>query len=79
MRTSQQHYRGLNNRFDRRAAQLIRFGFKYERNDDLKMSFFVRRAPFAACTQQTIPVAALHHADNRSWNDLLGWTLTRSR
>lgn len=76
MLTSNQHYGGLNRRFDKRAALLRKLGYKYvainvkavagiETNSRDSAAFFVRfRRP-------SISAAVLHFADKRSWLDVL--------
>ena len=65
--TSNQYYGGLNRRFDRRAALLIRLRFKYVAGEH--GAAFVR--PRVCRPANSIPAAMLAHADNRAWFDLL--------
>jgi hypothetical protein len=67
--TSNQHYQGLNNRFDKRAARLLSLGFRYQQVDGMNMAVFARRT--SRLSTATIPAAVLSHADNRSWFDTL--------
>lgn len=71
--TSQQYYRGLNKRFDRRAKLLSKLGYKYKRlNDQLvdgyNTAVFVReRNIHTGKTRRTIPVSVLFFAPNRGF------------
>lgn len=71
--TSNQHYRGLNRRFDRRAALLSRFGFKYRQVAQGLAAF--TRVRFGR--EMNIAAPVLMHADNRTWQDILATNLYR--
>ena len=71
--TSNQYYGGLNRRFDRRAALLIRLRFKYVAGEH--GAAFVR--PRLCRPANSIPAALLSHIDNRAWFDLLAGILRR--
>jgi len=70
--TSKQYYHGLNRRFVKRAAQLHRFGFRYQRTE-LGFAVFTRepRGYWPRSHVSTIPAEVLHHASNRAWIDRL--------
>lgn len=74
--TSNQYYKGLNNRFDKRIARLVRMGFKRVNNEF--GSFFARG--IIRCNgfrNQVIPAGLLSSADNRLWNEKLEEILRR--
>jgi hypothetical protein len=71
--TSNQHYGGLNKRFERRAALLRRFGFQYRILAPGVATFY--RRPYHR--EYNVPAAAVLHADNRSWLDILDTLLKR--
>lgn len=75
--TSNQYYGGQNRRFDRRAKQLRKFGFRYERIAELDFAVFVRPQRFNPNRKQAIPTAFLFVADNRAWNGKLEEFLRR--
>ena len=70
--TSNQHYGGLNRRFDKRAKRLARMGYTYERTDELGQAFFIppvlnwRRRYTTA-----IPACFVHAADNRTFWEMV--------
>lgn len=65
--TSNQHYKGLNNRFDRRAARLRQLGFAY-RSLVPGIACFTR---MRMAREQNILAATAMHADQRTWHDQL--------
>lgn len=65
--TSNEYYRGLRKRFERRAKRLRRLGFKYHSIAEGVGGFTRTRFGKTA----NIPAAVLHHADNRAWYDIL--------
>ena len=71
--TSNQYYGGLNRRFERRAAVLRRFGFKYRCVAEGVAVF--DRARFVKV--QTITAAEVMHADGRAWRAALAMRLAR--
>ena len=74
---SNQYYRGINNRFDRRAAFLARHGFKYTTSPiPMQQAQFkgqgiayFHRAKFPK--YPIIPASAVMFADKRAWIDIL--------
>lgn len=87
--TSNQYFGAINRRFDNRARQLGKLGFKYLRNEQLGLAFFVRLAngrPLAASSWADIyPDARLasvsaefvSRADNGDYAEKLGDILRR--
>lgn len=67
MLTSNQLYRGINKRFDRRLKRLLKAGFSYEQGADgfavICRTVYGRR--------RAIPAAALLYATNRFYWDIL--------
>jgi hypothetical protein len=72
--TSNQRYGGMNRRFDRRAAQLVKFGFHYTQIAD-GVAAFTRRAFWSK--QQSVLAAVVLMADNNIWRDELARILCR--
>lgn len=74
-RTTNEHYGGINNRFDRRARVLRRLGFTYHRLPELGFAVFKRGEPIVMRTKtipcKAIPASTVMHADTRSWFDAL--------
>lgn len=72
--TSNQYYKSLGKRFDKRAARLFRMGFKRINNE--YGSFFVRGLIRSqGWKNQVIPSCLVTAADNRLWNDKLATIL----
>ena len=71
--TSNQHYGGLRRRFEKRSRRLRSLGFRYQQVEGMNMAVFARRR--SSRKLAAIPVAVLHHADNRSWIDTLRTSL----
>ncbi len=67
--TTAQRYRGLRNRFNRRAARLASLGFRYERLEGYPIAAFVRRD--AINRPSIILVSTIHHASNECFVDEL--------
>jgi hypothetical protein len=67
--TSNQYYKGINNRFDKRVARIHRMGFKRITNEF--GSFYVRGIIRSNGKNQIIPAALLGAADNRLWYERL--------
>lgn len=70
--TSNQHYRGINKRFEKRAALLRRVGYAYTVNEF--GAFFVRTR---YAKTKTVPACFLSLADKRTWGDKLATLLNR--
>jgi hypothetical protein len=70
--TSNEHYRGLNRKFDKRCRLLRSLGFQWQTND--YGAFFTRRCRGKLVT---IPSCYLSLADNRTWFDKLASILSR--
>ena len=71
--TSNQYYGGLNRRFDRRAKQLRRFGFKYVRVEEFAIAIFVKGRPDCAYAKKKNRLTAcfVMNADNRAYAEAL--------
>lgn len=63
--TSDQHYEVLNDRFDKRAKQLIREGWKYERLEEYDIALFTR--PKSNKGKKSIAASFLMTADDRTF------------
>ena len=74
--TANQHYNGLNRRFDRRAARLIAAGFVYKQIEEYGIAVFTS-AKQSEQRRRTIPACMLHNADNRTWIDYLARVVSR--
>lgn len=74
--TSNQRYGGLNRRFDRRATQLFKAGFHYERIDNLGFAVFTKKIDFQRKTQ-SIHAQTLLYASKFDWHDVLATHLKR--
>ncbi len=71
--TSNQRYRGLNNRFNKRAKLLHKFGFTY-RQACPGVAVFAR----SWFTKETnLTAAEVMHSDNTTWIDTLALILRR--
>jgi hypothetical protein len=64
------HYGFLNQRFDVRAAELIRRGFKYERIPTLDIAVFLRPRP-GRSVPTTLAASLVLNADPLVWQDTL--------
>ena len=67
--TTHDRYRGLRNRFNRRAALLVKLGFRYQRIEEFNIAVFTR--DYFPKGTRSIPAETLHHASNACWNDRL--------
>lgn len=74
--TSNQRYAGLNRRFDRRATQLFKAGFHYERIESLGFAIFTKKIDFQRA-KQTIPAQTLLYASKFDWTQVLATHLKR--
>lgn len=74
MLTSNQHYGGLNRRFDKRARLLKRFGWTYECVLPYRVGVFVRSRYHKT---QAIAASGVMNMCRRNWQDLLGRELHR--
>jgi len=72
--TSNQHYGGLNRRFEKRSRRLRSLGFRYQQVEGMNIAVFARLRS-SSLKLAAIPVAVLHHADNRSWIETLRTSL----
>lgn len=72
MRTSQQEYAGLNNRFDKRARRLLKCGFTYKQ---LPYGSVFSRVRWGC--EQWVTVATVQLASNLVWIDNLKRLLNR--
>jgi len=84
MISSNDYYRGLNRRFDRRASRLRRLGFRYtvpEATVDgrsVKLAAIFYR-PGLIERGQVISATVVMHSSNREYTDELSSVLRRSR
>lgn len=78
--TSNQYYRGLDRRFQRRCRQLYRLGFRYESAEFSPAYEGQRRVPqMAAMIRRrrlinewdVVAIQTIHHVHNRDWPSVL--------
>lgn len=63
--TSNQYYKGLNNRFDNRVKKLKSLGFSFD-NDE---KFFYQKTNYAGIKLRRVDLTFIMHADKRAWDD----------
>jgi hypothetical protein len=75
--TSNQFYKGLNNRFQRRISLLHKFGFSYVGSDFGAVLW--RTNPNNRLKKQWIAASSLSDMDSRRWQEFLADNLVRNR
>lgn len=70
MKTSNEHYGEINDRFDVRSALLRKLGFKYVHIEEWDTAVFARPR-LGKRVPTTLAAAFVQLADDRTWNDRL--------